>query len=331
VVVSGDVLDPDGAPVVGARVSLKVAGQPSTVGVTSPQGAFAVRVQTGDSLELTVVPPAGSGLPRLTGASSGAAARQLLGQPLQIRYRAGLARRDVGGVRLQRQGATAPGATAIFVGALAEAGGVNGGALPLAGEVRVAAVAGGDGRLPATQVPQAALSVVVQPVGGGQAVLPFDATAAPPPTLDAPAPQLITGQVMAAGAYAPGVLVELIPQGALALAGASSLSQPTAGQGVFSAPAAAGGSYLAVLSDPLQRGSSARVAVAGGTFGQVTLAPGWRLLGTVASSATSGAVRGAAVELFCQSCPAAERAVPLSSTATDDTGAFTLLVPGAAQ
>ncbi len=331
VVVTGEVFDPSGAPLAGALVSLKVAGLPSTVAVTGSQGTFAVSVQPGDPVELTVVPPAGSGLPRLLGTASGAAAQQVLTEPQAIRYRTDLARRDVGGLLLRRQGVAAAAATAVFVGELAVAGSANGGALALRGAVRIAALAGADGRLPATQVPAAALSAVVQPAGGGVAVLPFDATSAPPGSLDAPAMQQASGAVVtSAGPAAPGAIVELVPQGALALAGVPATTAVAGAAGAFSAPIAAGGRYRAQLWDPQHRGGPVSVAVeAPGSLGSIALAPGWRLVGNVFSGLFGSPSRGAAVELYCHTCSAAARQRVLGTVVTDDLGGFTLLVPSA--
>jgi hypothetical protein len=323
-VITGVVLDPDGVPLAGARVSMKRSELPSTVGVTAADGTFTLRVQSGLPGELMVVPPADSGLPRLLGAADGVS----FSAPLQIRYRNGLQRRDVGGVQLRRQGAAMAGAQAIFVGELADAGRING-TTPLRGVVRIAATAGSDGRLLATRVPQAALFAVVLPAARELAVLPFDATAAPPAALDAPAMRTVTGTALtSAGVAAPGAVVDLLPRGALALADVPGLSTTAGSGGAFSLPAAPGGSYLGELSDPRGRGAGRSFDVAApGSVGAISLALGRQLVGSVLPLLSSSPVKGAAIELFCFSCSRAAQQRALSSAVTDVDGSFRLIVP----
>lgn len=322
--ISGEVLDPEGAPLAGARVSMKMSSVPSTIGITGADGKFTFRLQSGVPGDLLVVPPEGSGLPRLLGSPD----QLTFSQPLQIRYRPGLLRRDVAGMQLRRQGAVAAGAQAIFVGELADAGALNA-TFSLRGTVRIAATAGGDGRLPATRIPQAALSAVVLPAARELAVLPFDATAAPPAALDAPAMQTVSGTALtSAGLAAPGAVVDLLPRGALALAGVPGLSTPAGAGGAFSLPAAPGGAYLGELSDPQARGAGRSFDVAApGPVGPISLALGRQLVGTVLPLLSSSPVRGAAIELFCYSCSRAAQQRALSSAVTDGEGGFRLIVP----
>lgn len=330
VVVSGEVRDPGGAALAGARVSLKVASVPSTVGTTDAAGAFTLRVQPGAGAELVVEPPAGSGLPRLRGAGLSLD----LGQPLVIRYSASLLQRSIGGLLLQRQGAAAAGAEVTFVAELPQAGTIGGSSL--AGAVRITATAGGDGRLPATQVPQVALSAVVRPAAGELAVLPFNAAVTPPASLDAPPMRQLSGTVLtpalaASGASKPaaGALVELIPQGALALAGVTAISTVVGPGGTFAAAAAPGGLYRAAITDPLGRGSRVVTAVTSPVpLGELRLALGWKVTGKLLPALAASPVRGAAVQLFCDSCAGVTQPDrPYSESVTGDDGTFVLVAP----
>src|SRR5207302_1778204 len=62
--VSGVVTDAANAAVAGAKVQLAIAGVPSTLTTTAADGSFTVRAvaQTGASVAVEVVPPAGRGL-----------------------------------------------------------------------------------------------------------------------------------------------------------------------------------------------------------------------------------------------------------------------------
>lgn len=315
-VVNGEVRDPDNAPVAGARVSVKVDGLPATVAVSAADGTFSLWVSAGDGMEVSVVPPSGRGLPRLVGAAPRA------GQ-LAIRFNQSLARRDVAGLQLRRQGAAAASARVTFVGSINFAGSLNSSTV-MRGEVRIAAQAGADGRLLSTSVPQAELSAVVEPAAGELAVLPIN-TGAPPAALDAPAMRAVTGFVRdAGGAGAQGAVVELIPEEALAAAGEPPRSVVAGAGGAFSLPSAPGGSYRAVFSDPQQRGTSRVLSVlSGSALGGVALGRGNRITSKLTSLSASP-VRATTVELFCTACPDGP---PLSTAVTDDSGAYSLLVP----
>lgn len=322
---TGTVRDPDNQPLVGARVTVKRGGVPSTVGVTGGDGGFTLLLQDGSGdAALSIVPPEGSGLPRLDGT---AAQLPPAGQALAITYRGDLALRDVAGLELRRQGAAAPGAQVIFVGELAAAGSASGG-VSLTGAVRIAMTAGGDGKLPAGRVPAAALSAVLVPAPGEQAVLPFN-SAAPPASLDAPAMGAVTGTAKtAAGAAAAGAVIDLLPSGALARAGVAGRTAVAGAGGAFAVPAAPGGSYLAELSDPQRRGAPRLTPVAApGAIGSLALAPGHQLTASLKPRFGASPVAGAAVELYCVVCSAEAARRPLATAITAFDGALELLVP----
>ncbi len=327
---SGSVRDPDNLPLVGARVTIKRGGVPSTVGVTGADGGFTLLLQDGGgaaeiSAELSIVPPEGSGLPRLDGT---AAQLPPAGQPLAISYRGDLALREVAGVELRRQGAAAPGAQVIFVGEVAAAGSASGG-VSLRGAVRIALTADGDGKLTAGRVPAAALTAVLVAAPGEQAVLPFDGAAAPPSALDAPAMRAVTGTARTpGGAAAAGAVIDLLPSGALARAGLPGRTAVAGAGGAFAVPAAPGGSYLAELSDPQRRGAPRLTPVAApGAIGDLTLSPGHQLQATLKPRFGASPVAGAAVELYCVVCSAEAARRPLATAVTAFDGALELLVP----
>ncbi|MEZ4363439.1 MAG: carboxypeptidase-like regulatory domain-containing protein [Kofleriaceae bacterium] len=324
VTVSGVVRDAVG-PLAGARVSLRVDGVPSTVGVSAGDGTFAVQARTGTSVELTVIPPLGSGLPRLVGSSTSLD----LAQSLAIRF-ADLPRRDLGGLELRRGGAVAPGASVTFVAELPAAGTATAGsAVTLRGVLAVRAQAAANGRLPSTQVVATALSAVLQPAAGEQAVVTLDA-AAPPAALDAPPMQQVTGVVTAGGQPAVGAMVALAPQGALALAGAAPRTERTAEDGSYVLPAAPGGSYRARVSDPRFRGApSSTGLISAGSQPPHALAPGWQLVGALTRPSSLAGAAGVGVAVYCPELLGQPSTQPLSETVTGVDGRFLLVVPDA--
>jgi hypothetical protein len=329
---TGVLQGPAGAPLAGAKVALRSDGVPSTVATTAADGTFTLRLRPGALTDLTVTPPAGSGLPRLVASAQAIDTTKAL----TIRYAAGLAVRDLGGVLLRRQAAPAPAATAIFVAQLASAATVTAGsaaALPLGGVVRVAAVAGSDGRIPATLVPQVPLSAVLVTAPGELTVLPFDASATTPPAVLASATMpLVTGTVRAGSDAAAGAVVTLRPTAALALADVPAVTTTSGAAGEFSVAGAAGGVYQAVVSDPRGRGAPVTLAAAPpGPLGAVALAPGFRLSAVLSLEGLGQALPNTAVELLCGGCSGVASQRPLSEAVSDLEGKVVLVMPSAAE
>lgn len=323
--VGGTVRDPAGAPLAGARVALQVDGVPSTVATSAADGSFTLQARGGAVVQLAVTPPAGRGLPQLLGTSTALD----LGLPLQIQYAAGLMTRDLSGLLVTQGGSAAPQVGVVVVGAIgAAASAVAGGTLELQGHLRVAAQTGADGRLGAALVPRAALSAVLQAPTGELAVHPLDTRVAPPVALDLGAPPQISGVVMLSQGPADGAQIRLEPQGALAQAGIPTTVSTTGASGAFSLPAAHGGAYQVVLTDPRWRGLPVRVAVtAPAALGPRTLAPRFVLASKIVISNVSSPVVGAVVELLCHACTGVERQRPISGAVSDASGEFLLAVP----
>lgn len=321
--VSGRVLAPLGNALAGARVALTVDGVPSTVGVTGPDGRFALRARPGSKVEISVTPPAASGLPRL--ALSEAALS--LAAPLELRYADTLAVRELGGLAVTLGAVAAPGARVVVVGTMAAAGCIEPCAShKLAGFVRLAAVTNGSGQLDSLRVPEAPLHAVLEAASGELAVHPLDTTAPPPAVLAiGPAPQ-ISGAVELAGAALAGAVVRLEPRGPLEAAGLGPRQVLTAADGRFSAPAAQGGRYRVVATDPQWGGLPVAVeASAPAALGSLTLGPRVVLRGKVTDGARP--IPRAVIELQCGSCGSLERQRPISAALADVTGAYQLALP----
>jgi hypothetical protein len=330
--VTGVVRGPGGLPLAGARVQLKIGDVPSTLATTTATGAFTVLAEPdpGEVIAVDVMPPAGSGLPRLSARSATAFD---LAQPFQIDY-AQLALRDLAGATIRRQGAPVPGAKVVVVGTLAAAGTVTAGATQVAapGVVRIAATANGSGVLPAALAPAQPLSAVVEVAAGDHAVTAIDLTSATPAAIDAPPAVSIATQLRSPdGTPIADAVLDALPVGPLALAGATSVARARSGaNGQLSASLAAGAHYDLRVHDPVRaRGAplSARAVSSQAVAASYTLRPALTATGKLLLQGSPTPVGGAAVELLCSTCSGLERSLPIAEGTSQPDGTFTLVVP----
>lgn len=332
VIVTGTVRDPANNVLPGATVTLRVGGVPSTVDTTNGAGDFLVHARAAGTAIVTVdvVPPAGSGLPRLS--TSGAVLD--LAQPFQIRYAPALATRDVAGVAVEQAGVSAPGAEVTFTGAIAGAGTITVGVAtaPAAGSYAITVAASGAGVLPAALVPAAPASAIVSPASGAPGVVAIDLTTAAPAAIDAPAGATLTGRVVGPdGAPVAGADLRAVPTGALAAAELGQVHVLADGTGTFALPVAGGASYELVIADRSRQLALLRTAVVvtgAASLGDLELPDGLTLRGNL--RLTGSTLAGAAVTIFCESCPDDERDLPAAESATDGGGTFraTVVDPG---
>jgi hypothetical protein len=325
---SGTVRAPNGALLAGARVQIiDEIGAATTVGTTDGSGAFTVNTWRTGTFPgtVTVTPPAASGLPRLSGATSFGAAT------IDIRYSATLVMRNAGGTQVTRSGPLANAGVTI-VGTIPGAGTVTAanGEQDLGGTVRIATTTTGAGQLPAIQVPAAALSAVISPSAGDFAVAPFTTTTAVPASISAPAMLAFSTRVVDfQGGDLPGTLIALEPTGALAQAGAPTVTV-TAGSDAFAAGAlAAGGSYRVRASDPEgEAGVLIENDVAANELGSFLQLPkGLKVTGAFAEFGSTMRLMNSVVEIYCTGCSQDPAAAPLAQGVTDAQGRFTLTVP----
>lgn len=326
--VTGHVLGPTSAPLEGATVQLVSDGVPSTLKTTRADGSFALNAATGTSVTVEVVPPAGSGLPRLSATST----HFDLTASVEVRYAANVVPVDLAGMAVRRGGAAVAGARLTVMGALGAVGTVTAGAASTAqvasGSVLIDATTDAAGAVPALRVPVAPLTGVIESAAGDFAVVALD-TASPPAVLDAPAPQLVTTAMLdSAGAGLAGAVLDLVPAGPLATAGAPAVRAIARADGLIAVSLPSGGRYELRFTDPVRRAGALVVAERPIT----TIAASYRL---PAALQISGALRlsgtlalpGASVQLMCESCSGLDRALPLFEAMSDADGRFTLGVP----
>lgn len=322
--VTGTVVDRAGTPLANAQVQLTQAGVPSTIATTNASGAFTARVSFGSTSQttITVTPPAGAGLAKLSATS-----QFDLGQPIAVSFAPSPATCDLGGTAVKRGGTNQPGAIVSIVGAVANAGTIAG--VAAAGQFHATATATA-GTLPSLLVPRAQLSAVAQVAAADYAVATIDTTACTAQTIDAPARIGEAGRILGTDGTTPlsGVRIEATPTGALGQVTLVPVEAVTAGDGSWSALAASGATYEVRVIDPSGRG-----ALSPGAFptGTVALANALSIKGQIGMINGGNIVEGASVQLLCApgsaGCSGLAAQQPIAETATDITGYYQLAAP----
>jgi hypothetical protein len=318
--VTGTVKDGAGNPLQGAQVQLTSGGIPSTLATTASDGSFTLRASFSASatVDVSVTPPAGRGLPVLAATGS-------FGATIAIQY-ANATTCDLGATPISRGATAEPNARVSIVGTIANAGTIGG--ATAAGTVRIVATADGTAHLPSTLVPRAPLEAVVDLGGGDLAVASVDTSTCPALTIDAPA-RITASSVTATtgGAPIPGVGIEALPTGALALAGTPPVVTTANSSGAFSLTLASGGRYDITFTDPL--GYNAPLFVAAATVAYVpapaTLPPALRMTGKISVIGVANPVVGASVQMLCLACNAATP--PVAEAATNPISQYALGIP----
>lgn len=323
--VSGVVRDPQNNGLGNARIQLFQGGLPSTIGTSAADGSFSLHADFGSGpITVKVTPPATSGLPRAEATST-----FNLGTQLQINYASSLVTCNVGGDAVKRGGTNQPGAKVTFIGAMAGTVATIGG-VAATGSVQVTATADGSGVLPATLVPRASLSAVVQLAMDDYAVDAVDTTSCAAQTIDALAPITRTGVTKKdATTTLGGVRIEATPIGVLAQADAQPIIATSDSSGAFSIALAAGGLYDVRFVDPQARVAPLAVmnVAPAGVPTTATLPKALAIFGKVSVVGIANPVVGASVQLLCASCTGIEASRPIAATATDSASNYRVAVP----
>jgi hypothetical protein len=333
--VSGTVRGPGGNPLANATVQLVDDGVASTTATTAANGTYTVKMSppslgTNEFMgEIIVTPPAGSGLPKLE--ASGTFDRNAV----DARYASTLVLRDAGGMAVKRSGAGLANTPVMIVGVITGAGVVSsaGTDVQAEGRLRISSMTNAGGVLPSTLVPAASqLSAVVRPAMSDVAVAALDTTASVPASIDAPMMQsfsLVVERADGAGTAAVNnARVELVPSGALALAGVPSTIVTADGQGVATGTVAAGGTYDARVADPSLAAGPLVIASADAVVlsSLVMLPPPVSVLGTLTLQGEANPLPNTPVELRCRTCTGLDGVRPLAEGVSDAQGKFTLVV-----
>ncbi len=320
-------------PIAGAKVQLTIDGVPTTLGTTAGDGSYTVLgvPASGAPVKVEVTPPAALGLPRLE-----AQGAFNVGGQVDVTYSASLATRNIAGTTVRRGGAALANRKVVIVGALAAVGTVQAGITATAsGFTRITVTTDGGGALPSVLAPAGPLSAVVTvgtltPTVPDLAVTPFDLSTNLPPTIDAPVMTAISPQVLGQVPL-DGARLDLVPVGALALAGAPTLQLVGDATGSFAASIPGGGRFDAYFSDPAGR-SGQRIVLDVTAAGLISgseylLDPAVSISGTLSVTGNPNRIRGASVQILCATCAGLGRDRPIAEVASDDAGDFVLAVP----
>jgi hypothetical protein len=327
--VTGVVRDPAGNPLANAQVQLILEGVPSTLTTTTATGAFTVLatspVVTPD-VRVEVTPPMTSGLPRIAGGSTAIA----IANPITVQYSAALARRDLGGTVVRRGGVAQANAPVKIVGTISAVATITAGGTAMAnGEVRIATQTNGAGAIPSGVLAPATPLFAVSTIGAQLAVDAIDLTTAVPASINAPpAVQLDTQLKDAAAVALPNALLDLVPAGALAMAGAPTLRGYSNASGNLTLMVPAGGRFDVRASDPQGRAApllllDVPTASLSATY---ALKPSLHVTGAIVLSGNPQVVGRATVQILCTLCTGVERSRPLAEGATSSAGSFDLAI-----
>jgi hypothetical protein len=247
-----------------------------------------------------------------------------------IRYSA-VTQRNLSGLAVRRATAPLPGAKVIAVGKFASMGTITAGVQVTAGgEVRIEAIANGAGVLPSTPVPALDLDAVVQISAGDLAVANLDVTTSVPASIDAPV--MVSAATMLQkfdGTGVAGIVVDAVPVGSLALAGAPAVHASSSTDGATTLRIAAGGTYDLHLFDPIGRGASkieTNVA-SGAVAASYTLAKHLSIKGKLLLGPTGTPVGLASVQLLCVTCTGVAHSRPIGEEAAGIDGTFDIAIP----
>jgi hypothetical protein len=293
-------------------VQLVSGGVPSTVATTDSGGNFSVLASfgSGASTTVSVVPPATSGLARMS-------ATVTLGSSVPIAY-ASATPCDLAGATIQRGGVGQAGAQVTIVGGVASPGTIAGTAAT--GTVIASATANASGVLPSLPVPNATgLSAVVQIAPNDLAVV---AVACGVSTITAPAEVGNAGGVTTNSAALANARVEATPAGALALATLVPIDATTGSDGSFAMQLASGATYDVRVADP--RGAPFEALGVSSVPASIALGKPLVISGTISVGPTD--LAGAAVEVLCASCSGVEADRPIAQAASDEQGHYQLAV-----
>ena len=326
--VIGTVLDPTGAPLAGARVSIAAtAGAPSTLATTGSDGRFVLGWSLGTGASLVVVPPPSSGLARLTAPLATLA----LSAPLTVRYQPGVPQVDLGGALVRVGGAPVVNGHVLFALEVPAIATITDGSTTelVAGQHRDRVDTDGSGRLAAYRVTGGSGRAFAIADGSPGAVALVDLGTAPT-IIDAPAPTAITGVVVDRdGTPLGGVALAASVVDELAHLDAPAPTAISGADGRFTLALAAGASYQVVLDDARARAARRRlmVAASAGDLGTVALPPPVRVRGTVRLVGQSVGFPEVSVTALCDDCVGLERSRPQGEAVTDVAGDFAVVIP----
>lgn len=307
-----------------AKVQLTIDGVPTTLATTDAQGNFTTLgvPMSGATVKIEVTPLASSGLPRLEATSmfdvTGA---------IDVNY-AAMTMRNLSGVPVRRGGVAQATKKVSIVGTIAAAGTITAGTAATAtGYLRISTTTDSAGALPSQLAPAGPLSAVTTIAPGDLAVGAADLSAGLPAQIDAPAPTAFAADAKGGTDPVPGAMLDLVPTGAAALAGVSSLHFTANGAGHVTGTVPTGATFDVRWSDPAGERAPLVVPNTVQIVSLYQLPKAVYITGELTVSGSTNPVIGASVQVLCDACTGLEKLRPIAETASDPHGAFSLAVP----
>ena len=309
----------------GAKVQLTIDGVPSTLTTTDVNGNFSVLgfAASTSTVKIEVTPAAGSGLPRLEATDE----IDLLGGSLDVNYSA-LTLRNLDNTVVRRGANAQANKKVVIVGTIASAGTITRGVTTNAtGFLRVTTTTDAAGSLPSVLAPAGPLFAVTTIAPGDLAVGALDLTTGVPAQIDAPAMTSFATDVTGGGGPLDGATLDLVPAGALALAGAATLHFEANIAGHITGLIPTGGMFDVRWSDPASRRAPLVERDVTQLKATYLLPPAVYISGDITVSGNSNPVIGASVQVLCADCTGIDKNRPIAEAASDPHGSFSIAVP----
>lgn len=307
-----------------AKVQLTIDGVPTTLATTDANGNFTTLgiTTSGATVKIEVTPPAASGLPRLeaTGAFD-------VLSPIDVSY-APMTLRNLAGVPVRRGGVAQATKKVSIVGTVGAAGTITAGTAATAtGYVRISTTTDSAGALPSQLAPAGPLAAVTTIAPGDLAVGSADLTSGVPAQIDAPSPTAFSADAKGGTDAIPGAMLDLVPTGPAALAGAPSLHFAADGAGHVAGVVPAGMTFDVRWTDPAGVRAPLVVRDTVQLVATYQLPDAVYITGDITVTGSSNPVVGASVQVLCDMCSGLERLRPIAEVASDPHGSFSLPVP----
>lgn len=308
----------------GAKVQLTIDGVPSTLTTTDASGNFSVLgfATSTSTVKVEVTPAGGSGLPRLE-----ATDMLDLSSSIDVNYSA-LTLRNLMNTPVRRGANAQANKKVAIVGTIASAGSITAGINTNAtGFLRINTTTDAAGLLPSVLAPAGPLFAVTTIAPGDLAVGALDLTAGVPTQINAPAMTAFSTDATGGQGPLDGATLDLVPGGALALAGAPTLHFTADLAGHVTGLIPSGGSFDVRWSDPSSRRAPLVDREVTQLMATYLLPAAVYISGDITVSGSSNPVIGASVQVLCADCTGIDKHRPIAEVASDPHGSFSIAVP----
>ena len=308
-----------------AKVQLTIAGVPTTLATTDANGTFTTLgvPVSGATVKVEVTPVTTSGLPRLE-----STAMFDVTSSIDVNYMP-MTLRNLQGIPVRRNGNAQASKKVAIVGSIGNAGTITAGAAVMGatGYLRIFTTTDATGVLPSQLVPAGPLSAVTTIAPNDLAVGVADFSAGVPAQITASDPLAVSMDAKGGVDPVPGAVLDLVPTGALALAGAGPLHFTADGTGHLATLVPGGGTFEMWWSDPAGVRASLVLGSVTPFSGPYDLPKAVYITGDLTVTGSTNPVVGASVQVLCDACTGFQKLRPIADAASDPHGSFSLAVP----